>query len=74
MTIIVLKKLEDFKSIINNANQLVFWKIEEASGNLLIYASSDSVYCLRLNVNEPEGLELWLQSNFENVMEIKDLI
>ena len=73
MAIIVLKKLEDFKSIVNNANFMVFWTIDEATKDLLLYASSDSVYCLRLTVNDPEGLSNWLESNFSNTMEIKDL-
>ena len=73
MAIIVLKKLEDFKSIVNNANQWVFWMRDEESGDLLLYASSESVYCIRLNVNDSDGLENWLESNFSNIMEIKDL-
>lgn len=73
MTIIVLKKLEDFKSIANNVNALVLWKIEKETGNLLLYTSSESIYCIKLTVNDPEGLNTWLESNFENLMEIKGL-
>lgn len=73
MATIVLNKIEDFKSIVNNANQWVFWMLDKESGDLLLYASSESIYCLRLTVNDAEGLNNWLESNFSNTMEIKDL-
>ena len=73
MAVIVLRRLEDFKTLVRNAGLIVFWQMDP-QGDLLLYASAESVYSIRLTVNEPENLMIWLESNFERLMELRDLI
>jgi len=71
MTIIYLKKFQDFKDIVDRGNFLVFYKID--GSELKLYVEDKSVYCVRMIINDPEGVDFYLQQNFKHYNEILEV-
>lgn len=77
MAIAVLKRFEDFKTLQKDSGLMVFYKIDPTTEDLLLYLSSEIVYCVRVVKSKlkQSKLEDFLISNFgeNNFMEVRDL-
>ncbi len=71
MTIIHLKKFIDFKDIVEKGNFLVFYKIE--GNELYLYVEDKSIFCIKMIINNPEGVDFFLQQNFKVYTEILEV-
>jgi len=71
MAIIILKKLQDFKDLVVNLNVTVMYKID---GDILeLYIDHDNIYKLSLKIINLDEVELFLDQNFEDVLNIEEI-
>jgi len=71
MAIIILKKLQDFKDLAVNLNVTVMYKID---GDILeLYIDHDNIYKLSLKIINLDEVELFLDQNFEDVLNIEEI-
>lgn len=69
--IITLKKFDDFKNMVDTFGLTVMYKVE---GDILnLYLDYQNIYHVRMQLLEPENLDVFLEDNFEAFVELEDI-
>ena len=71
MVVIRVKELDDFKQLAKDNNVKVFYTIEEDV--ITLFLDLENIYMLQLRIVNEEELDLFLENNFDEVMEMQEV-